>query len=82
MPAVRRSDLPELIVSLSINTTFVAECASMDFPLITQRLPEVNLFFRLRHLFHGGVFVVLFILDILQNGPDVINALFQMRYPL
>ena len=35
--------LPKLIVSLSTNTTSVTGCASMDFPLVSQRLPNCDL---------------------------------------
>ena len=41
--ASRQFALPKLTFSLGINTTSVAGCASMDFPLLSQRLSECYL---------------------------------------
>ena len=44
----RQHYLPDLIDSISTNTTVIADCASMDFPLDTpgrQQLPEHNDYF-------------------------------------
>ncbi len=43
--ASRQPKLPKLIVSLGINTTSIAGCASMDFPLKNQRLSECYLLY-------------------------------------